>query len=237
MPYEHQLKMIVDGFANTSHDFATWAKFLDLRVDVIGGGLADHFHGAPHVSPPPHSPKHPYPLPSVSLQNAAALLADIADCQAAMLPMAHGLNLRPADPDFAEKTLGKSLTDSQLLLLILSWQHLDIGIFKTFMRLYGLTPTDSPLAPQPGPASEERLCALIVSWLEVIDEDVNTFVVNQNFPKKTPTPVLRADAYPVPGGDAYHDALANLEKQYHRLVDNYLMLLSVLPYHLLLANP
>ncbi|MGC1676299.1 MAG: hypothetical protein WA740_02100 [Candidatus Binataceae bacterium] len=236
MPYEHQLKMIVDGFANTSHDFATWAKFLDLRVDALGFGPAQHFHGAPHVSPPPNS-RQPYALPSVSLQNAATLLADIADCQAAMLPMAHGLNLRPADPDFAEKTLGKSLTDSQLLLLILNWQHLDIGIFKTFMRLYGLTPTDLPPAPQPGPSSEKRLCAVIVSWLEVINADVNSFVVNQNFLKKTPTPVLRANTYPVPGGDAYHDALANLEKHYHRLVDNYLLLLTVLPYHLLLADP
>lgn len=236
MPYEHQFKMIVDGFANTSHDFATWATFLDLRVDALHGVSAQHFHGAPHVSPPPNS-SQPYPLPSVSLQNAATLLADIADCQAAMLPTARGLNLKPADPHFAEKTLGKSLADSELLLLILSWQHLDIGIFKTFMRLYGLTPTDSPPAPQPGPASEKRLCAIIVSWLRVINADVNSFVVNQKFHKTPPTPVLSADTYPVPSGDAYHDALANLEKQYHRLVDNYLLLLTVLPYHLLLADP
>jgi hypothetical protein len=32
--------MIVDGFKNTSHDFATWASFLDLRVDAMGDGLS-----------------------------------------------------------------------------------------------------------------------------------------------------------------------------------------------------
>lgn len=233
MPYEHQLKKLVDGFENTSRDFATWAGFLDLRVDVIGGGSSKYFQGKKHL-PLPGQKVKPYPLIQDSLQKAAVLLADIGDCQEGMIGAsfkALGLPLNLVVPDPAEKTLNQKLTESEHLHLILGWQQLDLGVFKTFMRLYGLAPGDQPQTLHPGPTSDERLSAEIVSWLEVISTDANNFVTNQNFQKAPPTPLL------FPYIALIHDALANFEQQYHRLVDNYLVLLTVLPYHLFLANP
>jgi hypothetical protein len=230
VPYEHQLKMIVDGFRNTSQDFATWASFLDLRVDAMGGGPSARFQAARHSSPKPNS-QQAYRPSHVSLQNAAMLLADVADCQAGMIAdISKAYGPQPAEPDFAEATLRKSLGEPELLHLILVWQQVDIGIFKTFMRLYGLEPSDPPLAPNPGPGGYNRLCEVIVSWLTVIDTDANNFVTNHKFAKKTPPTSLPAAA-------TEHDALANFERQYHRLVNNYLLLFTVLPYHLFGANP
>jgi hypothetical protein len=227
--------MIADGFANTSKDFATWGKVLNLRADIVGKKLRllppwPNFSGAQYVSPPPK----PYRATNVSLQEAAVRLADIADCQVAMLnsvSKALGLDppLAPANPALAEAALGRVLTVSQLLHLILSWQQLDIGIFKTFMRVYGLVPENPPLAPHPGPNKDDRLCEVISSRLRVIQDDANGFVTLQHFTKPAATAV--------PLADNDHDALANLEQQYHRLVDNYLLVLTVLPLHLFVATP
>ncbi len=238
MPYEHQLKKLVDGFENTSRDFATWATFLDLRVDAIGGGLSQYFDGKKHL-PLPGQKKQDYPRIQDSLQKAAVLLADIGDCQEGMIKAVFdslSLSFAHFVPNPAEKTLSaklnRKLTESELLHLILGWQQLDLGIFKTFMRLYGLAPGDQPPTPHPGPTSDERLSAEIVSWLVVISTDANNFVTNQKFKKNTPpTPLL------FPYIASIDEALANFEQQYHRLVDNYLVLLTVLPYHLFLANP
>lgn len=236
MAFEHQLKMIVDGFANTSRDFVKWAEFLDVRAHFVAQAMhvppQSFGPGARHVAPPPRNVTL-YRETHVSLQDAATRLADIADCQTGMLnSVSPALKLNPAlvpaNPDFAENILGK-LDESQLLHLILGWQQQDIGIFKAFMRVYGLVPIDPPLAPHPGPGRADRLCEVIVSWLKVIQTDANHFVTIQHFNKPVPTIV------PAAAND--HDALANFEKQYHRLVDNYLVLMTVLPYHLFVANP
>jgi hypothetical protein len=69
------------------------------------------------------------------------------------------------------------------------------------------------------------LAEVIVSWLAVIQADSNDFVTVQRLNKQQgPAP---AQATP----------LAHLELQYHRLVNNYLLLLAHLPYHLHRANP
>lgn len=226
--YEHQLKMLVDGFANTSRDFVTWAKFLDLRAKAIGG---ECFQETPEIPPPPNN-QQPYRPIQDSLQNAAELLADIGDCQEGMIIAVFrslSLPLNLVVPDPAETTLGRALTGLELLHLILGWQQLDLGLFKTFMRLYGLAPGDQPPRSHPGPTSDGRLSEEIVSWLVAISADANNFVSNQKFTKASKTPVSQPLSIP--------DALANLEQQYHRLVDNYFVLLPVLPYHLFLANP
>jgi hypothetical protein len=67
-----------------------------------------------------------------------------------------------------------------------------------------------------------------VSWLAVIQADVNHFMAIQHFVKPAATNV--------PAAANEHDALVNFEQQYHRLVDNYLLLLTVLPYHLFNAK-
>lgn len=229
--YEHRLKMLVDGFANTSSDFVTWAKFLDLRAMAIGGVWP--FEETPHISPPPNN-QQPYRPIQDSLADGAVRLADIGDCQEGMMAKTFkflGLPFTLVVPDPAEKTLGKSLTESELLHLILGWQQLDLGVFKTFMRLYGLAPGDQPQRLHPGPTSDPRLGEEIVSWLVAIQADANNFVANQKFTKSAQTPLLFTQP------SSIHDALANLEQQYHRLVDNYLVLLTVLPYHLFLAKP
>lgn len=229
--YEHQLKMLVDGFANTSSDFVTWAKFLDLRAMAIDGVWP--FEETPHISPPPNN-RQPYRPIQDSLQNAAELLADIGDCQEGMIIAVFrslSLPFTLVVPDPAETTLGRALTGLELLHLILGWQQLDLGVFKTFMRLYGLAPGNQPQRLHPGPTSDDRLGEEIVSWLVAIQADANNFVKNQKFAKAAKTPLL------VPQPASIHDALANFEQQYHRLVDNYLVLLTVLPYHLFLAKP
>ena len=240
MPYEHQYQMIADGFENTSRDFAKWAEFLNLRANIVGKKLGlpgppfPNFKATTYDEPQPGNVAA-YPAINVSLQKAAGFLADIADCQVAMLNSVSttlGLNppLTPAKPVPAETTLGPTLTVSQLLHLILSWQQLDIGIFKAFMRVYGLVPEHHPLAPHPGPGKDDRLAAVILARLKVIKDDANSFVNIQHFAKPAPT------ALTTPGATE-HDALANLEQQYHRLVDNYLVVLTVLPFHLFVAAP
>jgi hypothetical protein len=227
MAYEHQLKMLADGFENTSADFAAWAKFLDLRIDSYGYPAANHFKGAPHISPPA-SHLHAYDPIAVSMQNAAELMRDIADYQGWMV--ADVSNLGPApNPPKAEAAMSKTLYEFDLVNLILSWQQVDIGIFKTLMRLYGLIPGDLPPRLHPGPGTDDRWGALIVSWLSVIDTDVQNFVNNQRFTKGNATPVTTASNL--------HDALVNFEEQYHRLVNNYLLLLTILPYHVFAAHP
>jgi hypothetical protein len=229
MPYENQFKMLADGFSNTSADFAAWAEAMDVRATIVGG-QPFHGHGAQHVPPPPRNVANYRPLPQ-SLHNAASLLADIADCQEGMINhvlAAFGVAL-PPKPNTAENTIGRVLTESEILQLILNWQELDMGTFKTMMRLYGVTPEDHPARRSPGATSDQRLAEEIVSWLTVIRTDVNYFLVQQKLQKGGPN---------VPTGlNSVHDALADIEQQYHRLVNNYLALLNLLPYHLKRANP
>jgi len=233
MPNEHQFHTIISGFANTSADFKVWAEFLNIRVIAIN---------PPPPAPPPRlfdkkAHKHilvpprnvtPYRTVDVSIEDAAVKLADIADCQEAMIAhVARGLGFvfNPGTlPTPAETTLGP-LTGPQLLHLILGWQQMDLGIFKTLMRLYGLVPSDPTVALHPGLTSDQRLAEVIVSWLAVIRADSIDFVTVQR---------LNKQQGPVPG---LGTPLADLEQQYHRLVNNYLLLLAHLPYHLHGANP
>jgi len=233
MPNEHQFHTIISGFANTSADFKVWAEFLNIRVLAINlpppappPQLFDKTANK-HIPVPPKNVK-PYRMVDVSIEDAAVKLADIADCQEAMIAhVATGLGFafNPGTlPAPAQSALG-GLTGPQLLHLILGWQQLDLGIFKTLMRLYGLVPTDPTVALHPGLTSDQRLAEVIVSWLAVIQADANDFVTVQKLNKQQgPKP---AQATP----------LADLEQQYHRLVNNYLLLLAYLPYHLHGANP
>jgi hypothetical protein len=233
MPNEHQFHALVSGFANTSADFKTWAEFLNIRVMMINAPapppkLFDRT-AHKHIPVPPWKVKA-YRALDVSIEDAATKLADIADCQEAMIATvaaAFGFAFAPGTlPPPAQTTLG-ALTGPQLLHLILGWQQLDLGIFKTLMRLYGQVPSDPTIALHPGLTSDQRLAEVIVSWLVVIQADANDFVTVQNFNKQQgPKP-------PQPG----NTPLADLEQQYHRLVNNYLLLLAFLPYHLHRANP
>jgi len=233
MPNEHQFHAIVSGFANTAADFKAWAEFLNIRVIAINPPppappptLFDKTANK-HIPVPPRNVR-PYRTVDVSIEDAAVKLADIADCQEAMIAhVAAGLGFPfnpPTLPAPAQSMLGNP-TGPQLLHLILGWQQLDLGMFKTLMRLYGLVPSDPTVALHPGLTSDQRLAEVIVSWLAVIQADSNDFVTKQKFNKQQgPAPGLATP-------------LADLEQQYHRLVNNYLLLLAYLPYHLHRANP
>ena len=233
MPNEHQFHAIVSGFANTAADFKAWAEFLNIRVIAINPPppeappkLFDKTANK-HIPVPPRNVKA-YRTVDDSIEDAAVKLADIADCQEAMIAhVAAGLGFPfnpPTLPAPAQSMLGNP-TGPQLLHLILGWQQLDLGMFKTLMRLYGLVPSDPTVALHPGLTSDQRLAEVIVSWLAVIQADSNDFVTKQKFNKQQgPAPGLATP-------------LADLEQQYHRLVNNYLLLLAYLPYHLHRANP
>lgn len=224
MPYEHQLRKLVEGFTNTSIDFAAWAKAMDLRAAAVGG---KPFAGTQYISPPPKNIKA-YRQLSDSLQNVAVLLAIIADCQEGMVAhvaSAQKVNFSPARPS----ALGSALSEYELLRLILGWQDLDLGTFKTMMRQYGVEPHEHPKRLGPGATSDERLAEELVARLKVISQDVDNFIIQHNLKKGGP--------YAPSAASTVHDALVNVEQQYHRLMSNYLFLLNLLPYHLLNANP
>ena len=233
MAHEHQFKAIADGLANTSADFVTWATHLDLRVDALGLG-AKHFAPTAHQLPPANR-SLAYRHIKDSLQHAAALLMEDADCMEGMIEyISRSLKLapplKPQPPISAEATLRRPLDESELLHLILGWQHMDLGILKTILKLYGLRVSDHPHAAHPGASSDQRLCEEIVSWLKVLSTDLNNFVQNHGFPKASGQLLIANPS-------SAREALLNLENQYHRLVDAYLLLLPVLPYHLKRASP
>jgi len=234
VPHEHQLKAIVDGLANTSADFVIWATHLDLRLDALGIGDAAHFKPTKHESPKANTQK-PYREMKDSLQEAAGLLMEDANCMEGMVEyVSKALKIDPPlklqTPSSAEVILHRTLTESDLLHLILGWQHLDLGILKTLLKLYGLRPSDHPHPSHPGAASEKRLCEEIVGWLKVLSSDLTNFAKSHRFSKSNGKLL-------VPDSSSVHDALLNFENQYHRLVDAYLLLLTALPYHLKHASP
>jgi hypothetical protein len=232
MPYEHQFRALADGLANTSADFAICASYLDLRIDALG--LGSHFNRARH-QPPPSNTLVPYRDIKDSLQHAAELLMEDANCMEGMInhiAVTLKLNppLEPEAPRSAEATLQRTLNEEDLLHLTLGWQQMDLGILKTILRLYGLRPIDHPQRSHPGVASDKRLCEEIVSWLKVLSTDLTNFVSIHRFGKTTGKLL-------VPDPASVREALLNLENQYHRLVDDYFLLLTVLPYHLKHRGP
>lgn len=234
MAHEHQFKAIVDGLANTSADFVIWATYLNLRLDALGLGATKHFNATKHQLPPANR-SQPYREIKDSFQHAAELLMEDANCMEGMIEYVSKslkLNppLKPQAPISAEATLGRKLDESDLLHLILGWQHMDLGILKTILKLYGLRATDHPHPAHPGAATDQRLGEEIVSWLKVISTDLNNFIGSHGFPKSSGKLL---DANPT----SLREALLNFENQYHRLVDDYLLLLTVLPYHLKRASP
>src|SRR5215471_15408379 len=224
--HEHQFKEIADGLANTSADFVIWATYLNLRLDALGLGATQHFSATKH-QPPPANRSQPYREIKDSLQAAAELLMEDANCMEGMIEyISKSLKLdpplKPQAPLSAEATLGRKLDESDLLHLIRGWQHMDFGILKTILRLYGLRATDHPHPAHPGAASDQRLGEEIVSWLKVISTDLNNFIRSHGFPKSSGKLLV---ANPT----SLREALVNFENQYHRLVDDYLLLLTVLP--------
>ncbi len=234
MPYEHQFKMIIDGLANISADLVKWANHLDLRIDAMGLGASKRFSPAVHAAPPPRTVNQ-YRDMKDSLQHAAELLLDDANCMEGMVEhISTSLKLspplKPHVPDSADHILGKTVAEPDLIHLILGWQHLDLELLKTILKLYGLTPASHPLASHPGVSNDKRLCEEIVSWLKVISADLNTFTKNHGFPKSSGKLLIANPS-------SIRESLLNFEHQYHRLVEAYLLLLTVLPYHLKRANP
>jgi hypothetical protein len=213
MAHEYMLKMLVDGLANSAHDFQTFATLLNQRAELYG---VKTLFGATKYQPP--GPK--YPSKDESATRAAEAAAKVADNY--QLVVAY-FRITSQPPEPVDPTL---YDEEGLLQLTLSWQVLGAGAFKAILNLYGERPTPSPPSSLPGAASELRLWAEVAAWLEKLKSDSTLFSVSQRLapaeksrPKKVrPAPMV--------------DSLLSLEHALHRTTADSLLVANVLPYHL-----
>ena len=213
MAHEYMLKMLVDGLANTAHDFQTFATLLNQRAELYGAKTL--FASTKYRAPGPK-----YPSREESATRAAEAAVKVADNYQLVVTYFR-ITSEPPEP------LDPKLYDEEgLLQLILSWQALGAGAFKAILSLYGERPAPPPSSSQPGAASELRLWAEIAAWLEKLESDSRLFSVSQQLapadksrPKKVrPAPVV--------------DSLVRLEQALHRTTADSMLVANVLPYHL-----
>jgi hypothetical protein len=213
MAHEFMLKMLVDGLANTAHDFQTFATLLNQRAELYGAKTL--FGSTKYQAPGPK-----YPSREESMTRAAEAAAKVADNY--QLVMAYfRITSKPPEP------LAPGLYDEEALLqLILAWQVLGAGAFKAILHLYGERPAPAPSSSLPGAASELRLWAEVAAWFEKLKADSTLFSVSQHLapadksrPKKVPPETVES-------------SLIRLEHALHRTTADSLLVANVLPYHL-----
>jgi hypothetical protein len=207
------LKMLVDGLANTAHDFQTFATLLNQRAELYG--VRTLFRPTKYRAPRPE-----YPSREESSTRAAEAAVKGANNYQLVLGYFRIIS-RPPEP------LDPELYGEEgLLQLILSWQALGAGAFKAIVSLYGERPAPSPSSSPPGAASELRLWAEIAAWFEKLASDSTLFSVSQQLaPEERPRP-KRVRPAPVV------DSLVRLEQALHRTTADSLSVANVLPYHL-----
>jgi hypothetical protein len=213
MAHEYMLKMLVDGLANSAHDFQTFATLLNQRAELYG--VKTLFRATKYQAPGPK-----YPSKEESLSRAAEAATKVADNYQLVVAYFRITSQAPEPLD------PKLYDEEGLLQLILSWQVLGAGAFKSILNLYGERPAPPPPSSLPGAASELRLSAEAAAWLEKLASDSTLFSVSQQLvhaeksrPKKgRPAPVV--------------SSLAGLEHALHRTTADSLLVANVLPYHL-----
>jgi hypothetical protein len=213
MAHEYMLKMLVDGLANTAHDFETFATLLNQRAELYG--IKTLFEATKYRAPGPK-----YPSREESATRAAEAAARVADNYQLVITYFR-ITSTPPEP------LNPELYDEEgLLQLVLSWQVLGAGAFKAILYLYGEKPAPPSFSPQPGAASDLKLWAEIAAWLEKIAADSTLFSVSQDLSdtnKSRPKKVRPA---------AVLSSLVRLEQALHRTTADSLLVANVLPYHL-----
>jgi hypothetical protein len=213
MAHEYMLKMLVDGLANTAHDFQTFATLLNQRAELYG--VKTRFGATKYQAPGPRLPSR-----EESLTRAADAAVKVADNYQLVIAYFR-ITSKPPEP------LDPARYDEEgLLQLILSWQVLGAGAFKAILNLYGERPAPPPSSSQPGAATELRLWAEVAAWLEKLESDSTLFSVSQHLAPadKSRSKKVRAETVV--------SSLVRLEQALHRTTADSLLVANVLPYHL-----
>ena len=215
MGNEYPLKVMVVGLENLAVDNEKLCEYLNLRARYYG--FDDSFKGADYEPPMP-----PYPSKRASQTKAARLVSKIVinNTYAVISLGATPATAAPLDP--------KIHNEADLLRLLIDWGILQSAAYKAMLRLYGLIPTASPELISPGAASESRLWAEIVAWLEKIAADTDLYDMVQHInPQKPPKPAAAKPGMP---------PLIEMELGTHRVTLDLLTIASLLPYHLYHAS-
>jgi hypothetical protein len=211
MANEYLLKLIANGLANLAADNETLCDHMNLRA--VFYGTRGKFKAADVKAPGPT-----YPSKRQLQERAADLVHKVADNNAFAV-----LSLKGA-PASVESLDGKGFDEADLLRLVIDWGTLLSGAYKSVVQLYGLQPAPPPPPMNPGAASEERLWAEIVAWLEKVAADTDLYDAVQRIAGK-PGPKRK------PPGNGTHP-LVRLEEGIHRLTLDILQIAGLLPYHL-----
>jgi hypothetical protein len=213
MAHEYMLKMLVDGLANSAHDFQTFATLLNQRAELYG--VKTLFRATKYEAPGPK-----YPSKDESSARAAEAAAKVADNYQLVL-VYFGITSQPPEP-----LDPKLYNEEGLLQLILAWQVLGAGVFKAILNLYGERPAPPPPSSLPGAASELRLWAEVAAWLEKLKSDSTLFSVSQHLAPAGKSPPRKIRPAPL------LSSLVGLEHALHRTTADSLLVANVLPYHL-----
>ena len=204
MAHENLLRIVVNGLENLAMDHQTLAEHLNLRA--LAHDYAETFEAAPFQPPVP-----PYPDVATSQAAAANLVATIAGDSAVLLLYLGGEPATPVPiPDIAE---------ADLLRLIIDWGTVQSAVQKAIIQLYGPQPAPPPALTNPGAASEERLWAEIVAWLEKIAADS----------------ILLTEVQHIETGEGFQgegSPLARVEQGAQATALNLMLIAGRLPYHL-----
>jgi hypothetical protein len=204
MAHETLLRIVVNGLQNLAMDHQTLAEHLNLRA--LARDYEGRFEGAPF-----QPPELPYPDVATSQAVAADRVATIAADSALFLLALGG---EPATPDPIP-----DVAEADLLRLIIDWVTIQSAVQKAIIQLYGPHPAPPPALTNPGAASEERLWAEIVAWLEKIAADSILFTEVQHL----------QDGECVEAAGA---PLARMEQEAQAAALNLMLIAGRLPYHL-----
>ena len=120
----------------------------------------------------------------------------------------------------------RRLTEADLLRLMIDWGTLRPAPTKQLFSCTGGKPAPPPDLPNPGAASEERLWAEIVAWLEKIAADTDLYDVVQHIQSK-----VRGEE------EGRRGPLIRMEQEVHRVTLDMMQIAGLLPYHLYRRRP
>lgn len=222
MAHEYILKTTVAWLENWADDTETLGDFLDLRRQK-------HTPGGPAFT---HAPYH-RPGPggyTQTLAEVADLLDGVVNRNDDVASYLGGTPRTTADVSTNPLFPAGVLTDDNVMRLVVNWQSIASGFFKSTVKLYGIEPGTPPPMVHPGPASEARLIAEIAAWLTKIKADADTFANGQSIPAKAiPYSTKRRG-----GTGSFRESLLRIEQAYHKLAMDMAEIANSLPYHLLL---